>query len=80
MTGEFETLIKTDMMVMSACLFGVGDRDVCAAVGSQNWILFADIGDSKVIRLLEHKYQIKSIVEYKQYVVIGDCGVGIRKG
>ena len=78
--GEFETLIKTDMMVMSACLFGVGDRDVCAAVGSQNRILFADIGDSKVIRLLEHKYQIKSIVEYKQYVVIGDCGVGIRKG
>ncbi|KAK8793861.1 hypothetical protein WA171_002991 [Blastocystis sp. BT1] len=74
MTGEFETLIKTDMMVMSACLFGVGDRDVCAAVGSQNRILFADIGDSKVIRLLEHKYQIKSIVEYKQYVVIGDCG------
>ena len=76
MTGEFETFIQTDMMVMSACLFEINHRDICAAAGSQNRLLFADIGDSKVIRLLEHQYQIMSIVEYKQYIIAGDMGVG----
>ena len=39
MTGEFETLIKTDIMVLSACLFSAGDHDICAAAGSQNRLL-----------------------------------------
>ncbi|KAK8824791.1 hypothetical protein WA538_005458 [Blastocystis sp. DL] len=72
MTGEFETLIKTDIMVLSACLFSAGDHDICAAAGSQNRLLLADIQLSRVVRLLEHKSQITAVVEYKQYIITGD--------
>lgn len=78
MTGEFETLIKTDIMVLSACLFSAGDHDICAAAGSQNRLLLADIQLSRVVRLLEHKSQITAVVEYKQYIITGDTEVGLR--
>ena len=78
MTGEFETLIKTDIMVLSACLFSAGDHDICAAAGSQNRLLLADIQLSRVVRLLEHKSQITAVVEYKQYIITGDTKVGLR--
>lgn len=75
MTGEFETLINTEMMVTSACLFEINHRYICAAVGSQNHLLFADIGNSKVVRLMEYPYQVMSIVEYQQYIIAGDANV-----
>lgn len=50
MIGFCERILTTDMIITSACLFHIDDKDVCAAIGTSNYFIFADITSSEIVK------------------------------
>ena len=70
-TGECVSVIHTDMMVLSACLFTEREMEFCVASGSSKRIIFSDLASSQILHKMEFVSQVNAIVEYMQYLIVG---------